>query len=399
MGLVDDYLSAYKVGKKEQMAARMAFFISGFAVATWAPMILAVKDKLQIGADVLGMLLLSIGISAFIFMPLAGMLSRSYGCKKVLRTAIAVMAADLIILSLLGNIWGFLVFLAVFGAAMGCIDVNMNLNAVIVENASKKRMMSGMHALWSVGCFAGAGLFSLLAKAGLGITVIAAIHSLIVIVFTVIYSRHFLNFKGAGNEKPIAVPKGIVVFFGVLACITFLGEGAVMDWSGVLLTEVKNTELSLAGVGYAVFSVAMLCMRLLGDKIVAVLGEEKTLVFGSVIGAIGFLSVIFLENFYAIQLGFVLMGLGLANIVPTIYSLTKYQKVMPINAAVTAITSMGYTGVILGLAVLGFVAHGFGITQVFYLLAVLLAAQAVAVKYYFAKMGSLFKTLKFSIIK
>ena len=369
MGLVDDYLSAYKVGKKEQMAARMAFFISGFAVATWAPMIPAVKDKLQIGADVLGMLLLSIGISAFIFMPLAGMLSRSYGCKKVLRTAIAVMAADLIILSLLGNIWGFLVFLAVFGAAMGCIDVNMNLNAVIVENASKKRMMSGMHALWSVGCFAGAGLFSLLAKAGLGITVIAAIHSLIVIVFTVIYSRHFLNFKGAGNEKPIAVPKGIVVFFGVLAC------------------EVKNTELSLAGVGYAVFSVAMLCMRLLGDKIVAVLGEEKTLVFGSIIGAIGFLSVIFLENFYAIQLGFVLMGLGLANIVPTIYSLTKYQKVMPINAAVTAITSMGYTGVILGPAVLGFVAHGFGITQVFYLLAVLLAAQAVAVKYYFAKMG------------
>lgn len=383
MGLVDDYLSAYKVGKKEQMAARMAFFISGFAVATWAPMIPAVKDKLQIGADILGMLLLSIGISAFIFMPLAGMLSRSYGCKKVLRTAIAVMAADLIILSLLGNICGFLVFLAVFGAAMGCIDVNMNLNAVIVENASKKRMMSGMHALWSVGCFAGAGLFSLLAKAGLGITVIAAIHSLIVIVFTVIYSRHFLNFKGAGNEKPIAVPKGIVVFFGVLACITFLGEGAVMDWSGVL----KNTELSLAGVGYAVFSVAMLCMRLLGDKIVAVLGEEKTLVFGSIIGAIGFLSVIFMENFYAIQLGFVLMGLGLANIVPTIYSLTKYQKVMPINAAVTAITSMGYTGVILGPAVLGFVAHGFGITQVFYLLAVLLAAQAVAVKYYFAKMG------------
>ncbi|CDB35438.1 putative uncharacterized protein [Phascolarctobacterium sp. CAG:266] len=387
MGLVDDYLSVYKVGKKEQMAARMAFFISGFAVATWAPMIPAVKDKLQIGADILGMLLLSIGISAFIFMPLAGMLSRSYGCKKVLRTAIAVMAADLIILSLLGNIWGFLVFLAVFGAAMGCIDVNMNLNAVIVENASKKRMMSGMHALWSVGCFAGAGLFSFLAKAGLGITVIAAIHSLIVMVFTAIYSRHFLNFKGAGNEKPIAIPKGIVVFFGLLACITFLGEGAVMDWSGVLLTEVKNTELSLAGVGYAVFSVAMLCMRLLGDKIVAVLGEEKTLVFGSIIGAIGFLSVIFLENFYAIQLGFVLMGLGLANIVPTIYSLTKYQKVMPINAAVTAITSMGYTGVILGPAVLGFVAHGFGITQVFYLLAVLLVAQAVAVKYYFAKMG------------
>lgn len=387
MGLVDDYLSTFKVGKKEQMAARMAFFISGFAVSTWAPMIPAVKDKLHIGADVLGMLLLSIGISAFIFMPLAGIFSRSYGCKKVLRVAIAVMALDLVILSLLGNIWSFLVFLVVFGAAMGCIDVNMNLNAVIVENASKKRMMSGMHALWSIGCFAGAGLFSLLAKVGLNMTFIAAVHSFIVLTFTVIYSRHFLNFKGAGNEKPIAIPKGIVVFFGLLACITFLGEGAVMDWSGVLLTEVKNTELSLAGVGYAVFSVAMLCMRLVGDKIVAALGEEKTVIFGSLTGVLGFLSVIFLENFYVIQLGFVLMGIGLANIVPTIYSLTKYQTDMPINAAVTAITSMGYTGVILGPAVLGFVAHGFGITQVFYLLAILLALQAAAVKYYFAKMS------------
>lgn len=385
MGLLDDYLSAFNVGKKEQTAARMAFFISGFTVATWAPMIPAVKEKLQIGADVLGLLLLSIGISAFIFMPLAGMMSRSFGCKKVLRVAIIVMALDLIVLSLLGSIWSFMVFLAVFGAAMGCMDVNMNLNAVIVENASKKRMMSGMHALWSVGCFAGAGLFSLLAKIGLGITVIVMLHSALVLVLTLIFSRHFLNFKGAGNEKPVAIPKGIVIFFGILACISFLGEGAIMDWSGVLLTEVKNTELSLAGIGYAVFSVAMLVMRLVGDKIVALLGEEKTLIGGSLIAALGFLSVIFLDDFYAIQFGFVLMGLGLANIVPTIYSLTKYQTVMPINAAVTAITSMGYTGVILGPAVLGFVAHGFGITQVFYLLAVLLAVQAAAVKYYFSE--------------
>lgn len=385
MGLVDDYLSAFNVGKKEQTAARMAFFISGFTVATWAPMIPAVKGKLQIGADVLGLLLLSIGISAFIFMPLAGMMSRSFGCKKVLRVAIIVMALDLIVLSLLGSIWSFMVFLAVFGAAMGCMDVNMNLNAVIVENASKKRMMSGMHALWSVGCFAGAGLFSLLAKIGLGITVIVMLQSALVLVLTLIFSRHFLNFKGAGNEKPVAIPKGIVIFFGILACISFLGEGAIMDWSGVLLTEVKNTELSLAGIGYAVFSVAMLVMRLVGDKIVALLGEEKTLIGGSLIAALGFLSVIFLDDFYAIQFGFVLMGLGLANIVPTIYSLTKYQTVMPINAAVTAITSMGYTGVILGPAVLGFVAHGFGITQVFYLLAVLLTVQAAAVKYYFSE--------------
>ena len=387
MGVEDKYLNQFKAGKKEQYAARCAFFLAGFTVTTWAPMIPVIKERLQIGDDVLGLLLLCIGISAFVFMPLAGILNQKLGCKKMLQINIVLFALILIIISSLDNVWSFVVFLLLFGAVMGTIDVTMNMNSVIVEKLSKKRIMSSMHAFWSVGCFCSAGLFSVLAKQGLDITTVAIIHGIIIFVLCLISSPYFLAYKGASNEKPIAIPHGIVVLFGILACISFLAEGAIMDWSGIFLTEAKGLELSLAGIGYAIFSVAMLVIRFIGDRAVQYIGEERICVFGALVAGFGFLLVVLIDNFYLMPIGFICIGLGAANIVPVLYSLLKNQNDMPINAAVTAITCMGYTGVILGPALLGFIAHGIGIKFVFYLLCILFIIEALLSKYIFKRLS------------
>lgn len=387
MGVEDKYLNQFKAGKKEQYAARCAFFLAGFTVTTWAPMIPVIKERLQIGDDVLGLLLLCIGISAFVFMPLAGILNQKLGCKKMLQINIVLFTLILIIISSLDNVWSFVVFLLLFGAVMGTIDVTMNMNSVIVEKLSKKRIMSSMHAFWSVGCFCSAGLFSVLAKQGLNITTVAIIHGIIIFVLCLISSPYFLAYKGASNEKPIAIPHGIVVLFGILACISFLAEGAIMDWSGIFLTEAKGLELSLAGIGYAIFSVAMLVIRFIGDRAVQYIGEERICVFGALVAGFGFLLVVLIDNFYLMPIGFICIGLGAANIVPVLYSLLKNQNDMPINAAVTAITCMGYTGVILGPALLGFIAHGIGIKFVFYLLCMLFIIEALLSKYIFKRLS------------
>ena len=383
MSLEDKELMQFKVGKKEQYAARMAFFIPGFAISTWAPMIPMIKERLHIEADILGLLLLCIGISAFIVIPIGGLLGKKFGCKKVMVTTGSLFAIVLVALSCLPNVWSYAICLILVGAIMGCTEVCMNINAVVVEKLSQKRMMSSMHGFWSVGCFCSAGLFSILAKMGLDVFFIAIIHCLIILAIVIFFGRYFLDYKSANSESAIAIPKGIVVLFGILACVSFLGEGAIMDWGGVFLAEVKDVELSLAGVGYAVFSVAMLIMRLIGDKVVQFLGEEKAVVLGSSLAGLGFLWIIIIDNFYLMLVGFVLLGLGAANIVPVLYSLLQYQKDMPINAAVTAVTCMGYTGVILGPAILGFIAQGIGIISVFYLLMILFIVQVVMAKYVF----------------
>ncbi len=382
----ENTLQNFSVGSKEVNAARLAFFIPGFAVSTWAPMIPMVKERLNLEADVLGILLLCIGISAFIVMPFAGMLGQKWGCKKVLMLTTSVLALDVIILSFLPNIVSYALALALFGAAMGSTEVTMNINSVIVEKLDGRRLMSGMHAFWSIGCFASAGLFSLLASIGLPVTLIASLHCGIMLAIIAYFGRSWLPYKSPGGEKSFALPRGIVIIIGTLACISFLVEGAIMDWSGVLLTEVKNVDMSLAGTGYAIFSVAMLIMRLLGDKTVQFLGEQKAVIGGSIVTAAGFALVVIVDNLYLNALAFILIGLGCANIIPVFYSLLKYQKDMPISTAVTSVTSFGYTGVILGPALLGFIAHGINISAVFELLALLLIIEAIIAKYVFCKL-------------
>ena len=179
MSLEDKELMQFKVGKKEQYAARMAFFIPGFAISTWAPMIPMIKERLHIEADILGLLLLCIGISAFIVIPIGGLLGKKFGCKKVMVTTGSLFAIVLVALSCLPNVWSYAICLILVGAIMGCTEVCMNINAVVVEKLSQKRMMSSMHGFWSVGCFCSAGLFSILAKMGLDLFFIAIIHCLI----------------------------------------------------------------------------------------------------------------------------------------------------------------------------------------------------------------------------
>ena len=386
MSIEDSYLTQFKVGKKEEFAAKMAFFLPGFTLSTWAPMIPMVKERLGLEADVLGLLLLCIGVSAFLVMPIAGFFSRRFGCKRVMTISALILSIDIVVLSCLPNIYSYAICLIILGASMGTLEVNMNINAVVVEKIAKKRMMSGMHAFWSIGCFLSAGLFSLLSKLGLDVFVVALIHCIILLVVIGFCASSFLAYKGAGNEKAIALPKGIVILFGVFACATFLGEGAIMDWSGVFLTEVKQVELSLAGVGYAIFSVAMFLIRLVGDKIVQRFGERKVIFVSSMVTGVGFLLVIAIDNLYYMSIGFILLGLGAANIVPVLYSLLKHQKDMQIGSAVTAVTCMGYTGVIMGPAILGFIAHMTNITSVFYLLAVIFIVQAFCANYLFRKL-------------
>ena len=374
------------VGSAEVTAARLAFFVPGFAVSTWAPMIPMVKARLELGADVLGLLLLCIGITAFIVMPFGALLGQKWGCKKVLWLTCSLMALDIVALSCLPNICSYAIALCLFGACMGTTEVMMNTNAVIVEQLDGRRLMSGMHAFWSIGCFASAGLFALLASAGLGVTLIAAIHCAITFAVIGYFGRHWLNYRSPGGEKAFAIPHGIVIVIGILACISFLVEGAIMDWSGVLLTEAKHVDMSLAGTGYAVFSVAMLVMRLIGDKAVQTLGEKASVICGSLLTAIGFALLVWVDNLYINGLSFIIVGIGCSNIVPVFYSILKFQKAMPISAAVTAVTSLGYSGVIMGPAVLGFVAHGLGINAVFELLVILLAIEAVIAKLVFSKL-------------
>ena len=334
----------------------------------------------------LGLLLLCIGIGSLATMPLSGALSARLGCRRVLAAAGLLYAGVLLSACLVNDFWIAVPLILVFGALMGCIDVVINVAAVIVEKEIGRRIMSGMHAFWSLGGFVGAGLYGVWVGI-LGLTAFqsTAIASALILVLTAFFGRHLIPYGGGGGSL-IAIPRGIVVFVGITAFIAFLSEGAVMDWSGVYLTVVRGMDLSLAGVGFSVFSAAMLLMRFLGDRVVQCIGQCSIAVGGALLTFVGILLVMFAPVDALLYLGFFAIGIGSANIVPVFFSLMGRQNVMPIGTAVSAVSTMGYLGILAGPAAIGFVSSATNLMTAFGMLAALSLLQALVGFYVFRRM-------------
>ena len=361
-----------------QHATRAVFFIGGFGAASWAPLVPLLRERLAIGEDILGLLLLCIGIGSLLTMPLSGAAAVRLGCRKVLTFASLAFAVLLFLLSQVSEILAAVPVLLLFGAVMGCIDVVVNIQAVIVEKASGRRLMSGMHGLWSVGGFAGAGLFGVwVGGLGLSPTASTLIAAGIMTGAILFFARFLLPYGGEAGGRMLAMPRGIVTFVGIIACIAFLVEGAIMDWSGVFLTAVRGFDMSLAGTGFTVFSAAMLTMRLIGDRLVQEMGQKRVILGGSLLALAGFLAVIFAPEVWLLYAGFFAIGVGSANIVPVFFSLLGRQKDMPIGLAVPAVSTLGYLGILMGPAAIGALAHAASLYAAFGLLAGLTAVQFV----------------------
>ena len=374
-----------EIGMREVHAARAFFFIGGFGTATWAPLVPLLRERLMVGDDVLGMLLLCIGVGSLLTMPLSGALAMRLGCRRVVMTASILFAAILLLVSCVDALSLAVPIVLIFGAVMGCIDVVVNIVAVLVEKGIGRRIMSGMHAFWSLGGFVGAGLYGVWVGL-LGLTPFqsTAIAAGLILLLTAVYGRHLIPYGGGGGAL-LALPRGIIVFVGMTAFIAFLSEGAVMDWGGVYLTTVRGMDLALAGTGYSVFSAAMLTMRFLGDRVVQRIGALLVAVGGALLAFGGILLVMFAPVDALLYVGFFAIGIGSANIVPVFFSLMGRQNVMPVSAAVSAVSTMGYLGILAGPAAIGFVSSLTTLQTAFAMLAALSILQATIGFYVFKR--------------
>ena len=361
------------------------FFVGGFGTASWAPLVPLLKERLAVEEDMLGLLLLCIGVGSLLTMPLAGSLAGRFGCRRVIAADSLVFAGLLLLLAWVDRIYLAVPALLAFGASMGIIDVTVNIHAVRVEQLLKKRVMSGMHALWSVGGFLGAGLFGVWMMLGFTPLGATACSSAFIALLVLAFARFLLAGRSDSSGSVLAVPSGVVVFVAAVAFVSFLVEGAVMDWSGVFLTTVRGMDLSLAGMGFSVFSGAMLLMRFLGDHVIQRVGQFSVAVGGALLAFVGILLVMFAPVNTLLYLGFFAIGIGSANIVPVFFSLMGRQSVMPVGTAVSAVSTMGYLGILAGPAAIGFVSAQTNLMTAFGMIAALCIVQALVGFYIFKK--------------
>ena len=363
-----------------RLATRLAFLVAGFGVSCWAPLVPFAKERLMVNEGVLGLLLLCLGLGSIGAMTLTGVINDRYGSKPMIIAGCIGLTVVLPLLSLAGTPLGLGALLLVFGASLGTLDVAMNIHAVEVEKASGQSLMSGFHALYSIGGFIGSGFMTFLLSIRFGAFASTVAGSILMLVATFFIRPRLLQGGQPGSGHTSVIPRGIVWLLSLLTAITFLAEGAVLDWSALLMTSAKLVTDARGGLGYMLFSVAMTTGRLCGDFIVGRIGDRKTMYWGSILATVGFVLVATASLAWVAMLGFILIGAGASNIVPVLFRRAGAQTVMPAGLAVAAISTFGYAGILAGPAAVGFVAKLSSLPSAFWMLAALMALVTISAR-------------------
>ncbi|HEV7314415.1 MFS transporter [Sphingopyxis sp.] len=355
-----------------RLATRLAFFVAGFGIACWAPLVPFAKARLQIDDAMLGLLLLCIGGGSVAAMLATGPLTARFGSRPVIVASGFLLAAILPFLAIAETPLALGAVLLIFGGALGSLDVAVNVHAVEVERASGVPLMSGFHALFSIGGFAGAGLMTLFLSLEVDTLAATSICAALMLAAMLAARPRLLAARGAEDGPLFVRPQGIVLLLSILAMVTFLAEGAMLDWSALLITQGGLVDVKQGGVGYILFAIAMTAGRLLGDGLVARIGDYRTLLGGGVVAVLGFAVLLAVPLAPVALGGFVLIGLGASNLVPVLFRRAGSQSNMPPALAIGALTTLGYAGILVGPAGIGVVAKAVGLPAAFWILAALL---------------------------
>ncbi|MDO3381349.1 MFS transporter [Gilvimarinus algae] len=355
-----------------RLATRLGFLVAGFGIACWAPMVPFIKHKLAIDESILGLLILCIGVGSVCAMVLSGIIAARMGSRPVILASGFSLLLILPLLTVMDSPMTMGLVLLAFGAALGSLDVVINLHAVEVEQAAGTHLMSGFHALFSLGGFLGAALMTALLSLGSNLLFASLACALIMLAAMAVAAPQLLRDKPAASDTLFVFPKGIVLLLAALTAIAFLMEGAILDWSALLITQQGRVSEARGGLGYMLFAIAMVTGRFSGDSLATRLGDLALLHYSGWLAVLGF--VVLLASPWTIVAlsGFLLIGLGAANIVPVLFRRAGRQSLMPAALAIAAVTTTGYAGILLGPALIGFVAHWIGLATSFWLLAAMM---------------------------
>ncbi|WP_019069521.1 MFS transporter [Streptomyces hokutonensis] len=366
-------------------AVLTAFFaLDGFIFAGWVVRIPAIKEQTGASAGTLGLALLGVSAGAVVTMMLTGRLCHRYGNHQVTVVCAVLLSLSVSLPPLTHSALTLGLVLLVFGAAYGGINVAFNSAAVELVRAMRRPIMPSFHAAFSLGGMVGAGLGGLVAGSLtptqhlFGLTVLG-------LVVTVLIGRPLLRLRPPAphedSPKEEAAPRrlntrtrGLVVTFGLIALCTAFGEGALADWSALHLQQDLDATAGAAAIGYSCFALAMTAGRLSGTRLLERLGRTRTLVAGGTTAAAGMLLGALAPTLWAAVLGFVITGLGLANLFPVA---VERAGTLAGPDGVAIASTLGYGGMLLGPPAIGFMADWYSLPAALTSVAVLAATAAL----------------------
>lgn len=368
--------------KHHRIAVSAFFFINGFTHANWASRLPELQAFLGISHSGLGSLLFVMACGALLAMPFTGSLTARFGSHKVCQFTGILLAFVSAAIALQSNLYLEGIIFILTGFANGSMDVAMNEQAVLVERAYQKPIMSSFHAFWSIGMAIGAGSGALFAQSGIPL----AQHMFIIAGFALVSflwaSNQLIKVKAEKSETEtpaFILPNALIAPLGFIAFCSMLSEGSMIDWSAIYINEVVGSSKTVSAISFGVFGAAMTIGRIFGDYFTLKLGKQKLLVLDSILSMIGLSIVLIFPVMPITTIGLFLIGIGLSTIVPIVYSTAGNTPGVSPGIGIAMATTIGYSGFFIGPPSIGYLADHYGLRIALLFTLVLLALMFVLI--------------------
>jgi len=336
------------------------YFAMGLCFASWASRIPDIKTMLDLSEGDLGTILFSVPLGQLAIMPFSGRVVTRFGSRRIVIFSIFMYAFSLILIGLADIAWQLSVALFLFGIFGNLANIAINTQGVYTELLFKKSIMSSFHGMWSFAGFTGAlvglGMLALQFSPFLHFMIVTGIVSIMIAV----NYKFLIKAKETTREekkKFFSKPDSALLWLGVIAFCCMASEGVMFDWSGVYFKDIVKAPGPWVMLGYTSFMITMAAGRFFGDKFIHKSGSKKILQISGIMISVGLLTAVLFPNLIVCTIAFMLVGLGVSSIVPTVYSNAGKNKTVPPGEALTIVSSVSFLGFLMGPPVIGYIAE------------------------------------------
>ncbi|MDR7208519.1 MFS transporter [Flavobacterium piscis] len=349
-----------------RFAVGMFYFGMGLSFASWASRIPDIKTALHLSEGQLGSILFALPVGQLIIMPFSGKMVTRFGSHRILIFSLIMYVLSLTNLGLATTALQLSLGLFVFGIFGNLANIAVNTQGVYTETLFKRNIMSSFHGMWSFAGFTGA-------LAGLGMLSLKLVpYHHFLIITTVVFIMIGFNFRflikakekikvQKEGKKLFNKPDSALIWLGIIGFCSMASEGVMFDWSGIYFKDIVKAPGALVILGYTSFMIMMAGGRFIGDVMNNKFGRKRVMQISGCMISLGLFTSVIFPYIIPCTIAFMVVGLGVSTIVPTVYSVAGKNLTVSAGEALTIVSSISFLGFLMGPPIIGHIAETFGL--------------------------------------
>ena len=342
---------------QQRIFLSLFFFLSGFCFASWTSRIPTIKTFFGYNEAQLGTILLFMPISSLIGLPFSGWLVSRFDSRIPLAGGFLLLSFAVLGIGFATSTPLLVASISLLSFSFRILNISLNTQAIHLQKQFNRKINGSFHGLWSTGGIAGVAVCTLFVALDVPMTWHLSIVALLTFIFT-FYGQRFLlrNDRAAtGNRLILGKPDPYIVYLGLIVFFAAICEGGMFDWGGVFFKEVVKVEIFTWG--YLFFMICMALSRFASDIVVEKIGMPKTYIISASLIFLGVALPVLLPAFWPSLIGFCLVGLGTAAVIPMTFTLAGQNKKYSPGMAISIIATYSIVGMLIGPPLIGYLAH------------------------------------------